>query len=102
MDPLRIEADYIGWAAYWDPEGPIGRGKTKERALLELFSLCDDHHREALLAGAIVEACDVNARVGGTWACKCGAQNVGGNRNCRKCTGPAPVIANSPQPGGKS
>lgn len=41
-----------------------------------------------------------SARGDGIWACKCGARNVGGNTNCRKCTGPAPAIANSPQPGG--
>lgn len=55
-DPIRIEPDYIGWAAYYDPEGPVGRGSSKEIALGDLIDQCDDDHCGPLLLGAIVAA----------------------------------------------
>lgn len=56
-DPLKIEPSYIGWDAYYDPEGPIGRGKTPQDALYELIVHClDDDHQERLLTGSIVAA----------------------------------------------
>lgn len=59
MDPLRFEPNPIGeWGCYWDPEGPIGYGKTKAKALSDLFDQCDDAdgHAQDMLAGAIVAA----------------------------------------------
>lgn len=53
-DTLRIETDYCGFTAYYDPEGPIGRGKTREEALVDLLESCDNLHRTTLLAGSIV------------------------------------------------
>jgi hypothetical protein len=57
MDPLRIEPDYMGFCAYYDPEGPVGRGKTKEDALHDLIIWCiEDDHMERLVMGSIVAA----------------------------------------------
>lgn len=59
MDPLRFEPNPIGeWGCYWDPEGPIGYGKTKAKALSDLIDQCDDAdgHAQDMLAGAIVAA----------------------------------------------
>lgn len=67
MDPLRIEPDHIGWAAYWDPEGPIGRSsKSKAGALGDLIDQCDDDHRGPMLLDAIVAALEPPTSDGGS------------------------------------
>lgn len=57
-DPLKFTWESMPaiWRCYYDPEGPCGEGKTKAKALEDLWSMCDDEtgHREALLWGAIV------------------------------------------------
>lgn len=44
MDPLRIEYDSTPatWCAYYDPEGYVGRGKTREQALIDLLEKIED------------------------------------------------------------
>jgi predicted RNase H-like HicB family nuclease len=59
-DPLQFEYHSTpdAWACYYDPEGPVGYGKTREKALEELYELCDHPHGEAMLWGSIVAAID--------------------------------------------
>lgn len=64
-DPLKFfyESTPAIWACYYDPEGPVGRSKSKTGALGDLIDQCDDDHRGALLLGAIVAAIEGDARV---------------------------------------
>lgn len=59
MDPLIFiwESTPARWACYYDPEGPVGFGKTKEAAVRELIEDTDgDEFKETMLAAAIVAA----------------------------------------------
>ena len=58
-DPMTFswQSTPASWACYYDPEGPVGFGKTKEAALRELIADTDgDEFQETMLAGAIVAA----------------------------------------------
>ena len=58
-DPLTFswQSTPASWACYYDPEGPVGFGKTKEAALRELIEDIDgDEFQETMLAGAVVAA----------------------------------------------
>lgn len=64
-DPLQFTYESMPalWLCYYDPEGPVGHGKTKAEALGDLFDMCDDDHGGPLLLGAIVAAIPGDARV---------------------------------------
>ena len=58
-DPMTFswQSTPASWACYYDPEGPVGFGKTKEAALRELIEDTDgDEFKETMLAGASVAA----------------------------------------------
>ena len=63
-DPLRFEyqSTPAEWACYWNPEGPVGYGKTKEAALGNLMDFCDDENGPVDLMAAIVAAIETPAR----------------------------------------
>lgn len=48
----KLQIDYQGvlgeWSAYYDPEGIVGRGKTREDALIDLLEQTDEGWRKAL------------------------------------------------------
>lgn len=54
-DRLRIDAEPTCgvYSAWYDPEGPIGRGRTRAAAVGDLIDLCDDDHRGPLLLESI-------------------------------------------------
>jgi hypothetical protein len=65
-DPLRFtwESTPAVWACWWDPEGPCGYGKSREKALGALIESCDDDHFGPLLLEAIVAAISPTSGVG--------------------------------------
>lgn len=45
---VEFESTPAAWCAYYDPEGYIGRGNTREEAVTELLEETDERWRQAL------------------------------------------------------
>lgn len=66
-DPLQFsyQSTPALWACYYDPEGSVGYGKTKDEALFDLWLGCDCDGDEEPLMKAIVAAIEGHSQGNG-------------------------------------